>query len=51
VVTAVRYLGVMHDFVMLDALRGSKAAASAIALACDTLRSALHDPLPTASPS
>ncbi|WP_460063028.1 alpha/beta hydrolase [Streptomyces sp. YKOK-I1] len=50
-VTAVRYLGVIHDFVMLDALRGSQAAASAIALAADTLHSALHDALPTASPS
>ena len=32
-VTAVRYLGTIHDFVMLDALRDSPAARSAIALA------------------
>ncbi|MDH6521452.1 acetyl esterase [Streptomyces sp. SAI-135] len=49
-VTAVRHLGVVHGFVLLDALRGSQAAASAIALACDTLHSALHDALPKACP-
>jgi acetyl esterase len=32
-VTAVRYLGTIHDFVMLDALRDTPAARSAIALA------------------
>jgi len=50
-VTAVRYLGVIHDFVVLDALRGCQAAASAIALASDTLHGALHDALPTACPA
>ncbi|GAA2836246.1 alpha/beta hydrolase [Nonomuraea rubra] len=41
-VTAVRYLGIIHDFVMLNALRGTRAAASAIELAIGTLRQALH---------
>ncbi|MGK5532132.1 alpha/beta hydrolase [Streptomyces sp. URMC 129] len=40
-VTAVRYQGVIHDFVMLDALRGTYAAESAIELAIATLRRAL----------
>ncbi|TYB64761.1 alpha/beta hydrolase [Nonomuraea sp. PA05] len=40
-VTAVRYQGIIHDFVMLDALRGTQAAASAIELAIGTLRRAL----------
>jgi acetyl esterase/lipase len=30
-VTAVRYQGIIHDFVMLNALRGTHAAAAAIA--------------------
>ncbi|MEU2394042.1 alpha/beta hydrolase [Streptomyces sp. NPDC007369] len=41
-VTAVRYQGAIHDFVMLDALRGTQAAESAIGLAAATLRQALH---------
>ncbi|MGR6917727.1 alpha/beta hydrolase [[Actinomadura] parvosata] len=41
-VTAVRYLGIIHDFVMLDALRETQAASSAIELAAVTLRRALH---------
>ncbi|GHE58896.1 esterase [Streptomyces longispororuber] len=39
-VAAVRYQGVIHDFVMLDALRGTNAAQSAIELATTTLRRA-----------
>ncbi|WP_285732982.1 alpha/beta hydrolase [Kitasatospora phosalacinea] len=41
-VTAVRFLGTIHDFVMLDALRTSKSAQGAVALAVQTLRQALH---------
>ncbi|MDI5979361.1 alpha/beta hydrolase [Amycolatopsis magusensis] len=40
-VTAVRYQGVIHDFVMLNALRETPAAAAAIAQAAATLRTAL----------
>ncbi|MEV2266539.1 alpha/beta hydrolase [Nonomuraea africana] len=40
-VTAVRYLGIIHDFVMLNALRETQAAGSAIELAIGTLRQAL----------
>ncbi|MCW5977267.1 MAG: alpha/beta hydrolase [Bryobacteraceae bacterium] len=40
-VTAVRYLGTMHDFVMLNALASTPAARSAIALANEQLRKAL----------
>ncbi|MDI9883708.1 alpha/beta hydrolase [Streptomyces sp. HNM0645] len=42
-VTAVRYQGIIHDFVMLNALRGTHAAQSAIDLAVGTLRRALAD--------
>ncbi|KIF04661.1 esterase, partial [Streptomyces sp. RSD-27] len=41
-VTAVRFQGVIHDFVMLNALRGTQAAQAAITLAAATLRTALH---------
>ncbi|MFI7320352.1 alpha/beta hydrolase [Streptomyces venezuelae] len=41
-VTAVRFQGVIHDFVMLDALRETHAAEAAITLATGTLRAALH---------
>ncbi|MFF7633084.1 alpha/beta hydrolase [Kitasatospora sp. NPDC008050] len=41
-VTAVRYQGIIHDFVMLNALRGTHAAQAAITLAVRTLREALH---------
>jgi acetyl esterase len=41
-VTAVRIQGVIHDFVMLNALRSTHGAQAAITLATDTLRSALH---------
>ncbi|WP_457030597.1 alpha/beta hydrolase [Kitasatospora sp. P5_F3] len=41
-VTAVRFQGVIHDFVMLNALRGTYAAEAAIALAVRTLHDALH---------
>jgi acetyl esterase len=40
-VTAVRYQGIIHDFVMLDALRGTRAAQAAIAQAVTVLREAL----------
>ncbi|WP_405736883.1 alpha/beta hydrolase [Streptomyces sp. NBC_01537] len=40
-VTAVRYQGIIHDFVMLNALRETHAAEAAIAMAVATLRSAL----------
>ena len=41
-VTAVRYQGIIHDFVMLNALRDTYAATAAIAQANATLRTALH---------
>ncbi|WP_409235787.1 alpha/beta hydrolase [Streptomyces sp. PA5.6] len=41
-VTAVRFQGIIHDFVMLDALRETHAAEAAITLATGTLRAALH---------
>ncbi|MEU2441775.1 alpha/beta hydrolase [Streptomyces rubradiris] len=41
-VVAVRFQGTIHDFVMLDPLRGTHAAAAAITLAADTLYVALH---------
>ncbi|MEU6298311.1 alpha/beta hydrolase [Streptomyces erythrochromogenes] len=40
-VTALRALGTIHDFVMLNALRETAAATLAISLAVDTLREAL----------
>ncbi|MET8630245.1 alpha/beta hydrolase [Kitasatospora sp. NPDC004669] len=40
-VTAVRYQGIIHDFVMLDALRGTQAAEAAINQAVAILRTAL----------
>ncbi|WP_217141692.1 alpha/beta hydrolase [Streptomyces sp. AC627_RSS907] len=40
-VTAVRFQGVIHDFVMLNALRETHAAEAAIAMAVTTLRTAL----------
>ncbi|MEV6378155.1 alpha/beta hydrolase [Streptomyces sp. NPDC051773] len=41
-VTAVRFQGIIHDFVMLNALRETHAAEAAITLATTTLRTALH---------
>jgi acetyl esterase/lipase len=41
-VTAVRYQGIIHDFVMLNALRSTQAASAAIAQATATLTAALH---------
>ncbi|WP_217143520.1 alpha/beta hydrolase [Streptomyces sp. AC627_RSS907] len=41
-VTAVRYQGVIHDFVMLNALRETHAAEAAITQAVTVLRTALH---------
>lgn len=41
-VTAVRFLGTIHDFVMLNALSETPAARGAIALAIDYLRKALY---------
>ncbi|KFU76998.1 Acetyl esterase/lipase [Amycolatopsis lurida] len=40
-VTAVRYQGIVHDFVMLNTLRGTHAAEAAIAQAIGVLRTAL----------
>lgn len=40
--TSVRFQGVIHDFVMLDALRETHAAGAAIDLAVPTLHTALH---------
>jgi acetyl esterase/lipase len=40
-VTAVRFQGIIHDFVMLNALRGTHAAEAAITMAITTLRDAL----------
>ncbi|MDA3623920.1 alpha/beta hydrolase [Saccharopolyspora sp. WRP15-2] len=41
-VTQVRFGGIIHDFMMLNALRSTHAANAAIKLAQDTLRAALH---------
>ncbi|MGW0631151.1 alpha/beta hydrolase [Streptomyces sp. NPDC002758] len=41
-VTSVRYQGIIHDFVMLNALRETHAAEAAINQAVATLRAALH---------
>ncbi len=41
-VTSMRYHGTIHDFVLLNAIAETPAARSAIAVANDTLRSALH---------
>jgi acetyl esterase/lipase len=40
-VTAIRYEGIIHDFVMLNALRGTNAASAAIAQAVAYLRNAV----------
>ncbi|AVH56719.1 MULTISPECIES: alpha/beta hydrolase [Streptomyces] len=42
-VTAVRVLGIVHDFLMLDSLRDTRGANVARHLAIDALRTALHD--------
>jgi len=42
-VTAVRFQGIIHDFVMLHALAHTHAAEGALLLATQTLRRALHD--------
>ena len=39
--TSVRYNGILHDFMMLNPLRGTRAATAAIAQAIDVLRTAL----------
>ncbi|MFG2955062.1 alpha/beta hydrolase [Streptomyces sp. NPDC048291] len=41
-VTAVRFQGIIHDFVMLNTLRETHAAEAAISLAVHTLHTALH---------
>ena len=41
-VTSMRYNGTIHDFVLLNAIAETPAARSAITVANDTLRSALH---------
>ena len=43
-VTAVRYLGTIHDFVMLNAIADTPAVRSAIGLANATLREAFSQP-------
>ena len=43
-VTAVRFQGIIHDFVMLDSLRDTHAAKAAMDLAGHTLRAALSAP-------
>jgi hypothetical protein len=40
--TAVRYGGIIHDFVMLNALHDTNAATAAVAQASTALRDALH---------
>jgi acetyl esterase/lipase len=40
--TSVRYNGILHDFMMLNPLRGTAAATGAIEQACRVLRKALH---------
>lgn len=42
-VTSVRVAGMVHDFLLLDSLRDTRAANVARTLAIDALRSALHD--------
>jgi acetyl esterase len=41
-VTAVRYLGIIHDFVMLDVVADTPQAQSAVSLAIANLRAALR---------
>ena len=41
-VTAVRVLGMVHDFLMLDSLRDTRGARVALQLTIDALRRALH---------
>jgi hypothetical protein len=41
-VTATRYQGIIHDFVVLNALRGTQAAEAVINQAIVVLRKALH---------
>lgn len=45
-VTATRYLGTLHDFVMLNALADTPAARGAVAQACEALRTMLGTSLP-----
>src|SRR6202048_4487329 len=42
-VTAVRYQGIIHDFVMLDALADTHAARAAVAQASAYLHTSLHN--------
>ncbi len=42
-VTAVRFQGIIHDFVMVNAMRDTRAARAATAMGGDFLRDALHD--------
>jgi acetyl esterase len=41
-VTAVRFQGIIHDFVMVNAMRDTHAARAATAMGGDFLRDALH---------
>ncbi|TFD54712.1 alpha/beta hydrolase [Cryobacterium frigoriphilum] len=43
-VTAVRYTGILHDFVMLNQLHDTQAARAAVTQAAMTLKAALHAP-------
>jgi acetyl esterase len=45
-VTALRFQGIIHDFVLLHALAHTRAAEGAMLLATQTLRAALHGRLP-----
>jgi acetyl esterase len=49
-VTAVRYEGIFHDVMMLNALAETNATQAAIAQAAQALRAALSKPLPNSSP-
>jgi acetyl esterase len=42
-VTAIRYQGIIHDFVMVNDLRDTRAARAATAQGGEFLRAALHD--------
>lgn len=41
-VTQVRFGGIIHDFMMINSMRSTRAASAAVKLAQDTLREALH---------
>ncbi len=49
--TAVRYGGIIHDFVMLHPLHDTHAAITAVAQATSVLRAELHDSPPLTAPA